>query len=215
MLAAVEGAPVILPVVSKVLTIAYLQLGIQIEIQEYPGLRALRYSNNGKTDGEAFRVVGIDKKYPNLIRVEVPLVTNMHYLFVKQGKEFVVEDWSSIPKNYVLGIKRGVQITNYSAEKYSIKKDVVSNSNQLLRKLDLGRNDVIVLTAFEASKGIQQLELSDIIRLEPPIDTHYLYHYLHKKHIGLVPKITAVLKAMEANGKIKKIQENLAADIAL
>ncbi len=53
----------------------------------------------------------------------------------------------------------------------------------------------------------------EIVRLPPPIQTSVLYHYLHKQHAHLVPKITAVLKKMEASGELQMIQERSRKDI--
>jgi polar amino acid transport system substrate-binding protein len=211
-LAAVEGGHGIISVISEVLSQAYQQLGIQITINPYPGLRGLHYSNYGIIDGEAFRIAGIDKKFSNLIRVEVSLMTNRHYLFVKSGNEFVVEGWDSIPKNYLIGFQRGIKVIELATKEYQIQTESVSTATQLLQKLNIGRNDAIILPAPAAAQNIQQLELKDIIKLEPPINSHNLYHYLHTKHAALVPKITAVLKAMEANGDIQKIHEQIRAE---
>lgn len=213
-LAAVEGTYGIMPEISEVLSQAYQQLGIQITINPYPGLRGIHYSNSGIIDGEAFRIAGIDKEFSNLIRVEVSLMTNSHYLFVKSGNEFVVEGWDSIPKNYLIGFQRGVKVIESATEDHQIKTESVSTATQLLQKLNIGRNDAIILPALAAAQNIQQLGLKDIVKLEPPISSHNLYHYLHRKHAALVPKITAVLKAMEANGDIQKIHEQTRLEVS-
>jgi polar amino acid transport system substrate-binding protein len=49
-----------------VLSEAYSRLGIDIKIQELPGLRALIYANEGSTDGELFRAEGVEREYQNL-----------------------------------------------------------------------------------------------------------------------------------------------------
>lgn len=53
----------------------------------------------------------------------------------------------------------------------------------------------------------------EIVKLTPQIHNSVLYHYLHKKHAHLVPKITAVLNKMEASGELQMIQERSRKDI--
>lgn len=202
---AIEGVP---PVnsITKILRQAYKKLGITIKIIEYPGLRGLQYSNAGETDGEAFRTAGIEEQYPNLVRIEVPIQADKMYLCVKPGKEFIVDGWESIPKNYVFGYQRGVKFAEYAVTKYEIQAESVRQPKQLILKLEAGRNDVVLLGIREHERFIKN---QDIIRLEPPITINSLYHYLHIKHVALVPQITAELKKMETSGEIKKIQEQI------
>lgn len=200
--------------VGEVLRQAYQKLGIQVTLQEYPGLRGLAYSNEGTTDGEAFRVAGIEKEYPNLIQVEVPVRFDHMHLFVKQGKEFVIEGWGSIPKEYIIGYLRGLKFAEYAIVEHGLQAEAVSSVEQLFLKLDAGRNDVILTGVEDGARWIQQLELHDIVRLDPPIQTNKLYHYLHVKHADLVPKITAVLKEMEANGEIQQIRAQIEAEMS-
>ncbi|NCD33316.1 MAG: transporter substrate-binding domain-containing protein [Spartobacteria bacterium] len=205
-LSAVEKTPPA-NTVTEVLRQAYQQLGIELEILELPGLRGIAYSNNGDTDGEAFRIAGIDQEYSNLIQIDVPIRTDAMHLFVKQGREFPVTGWDCIPKEYLLGYKRGVKHIEYAVAKYGLRAEAVNSVEQLFQKLETGRNDVIVTGVQEGAQLIPQLHLQDIIRLEPSVCTSSLYHYLHEKHADLVPKITAVLKEMEAHGEIQTIRE--------
>ncbi len=205
---AVEGTrPAV--VAGEVLRRAYKQLGIGVEIRELPGERALMYSHEGKTDGEAFRISGIENEYPKLLRIDVPLRVDRIYLFVKRGKEFAVQGWGSIPAGTIIGYQRGVKFVEINTVKYGLKTLGVGRSVQLFRMLDAGRVDAIVEGPAKGAKVVKELGLQEIARLEPPIHTSVLYHYLHEKHAHLVPKITAVLKEMKASGELRMIQEQI------
>lgn len=205
---AIENSP---PVknVTVILKQAYQKLGINISIKEYPGLRGLSYANSGETDGEAFRIFDIDKEYINLIRIPVSIRQDTMHLFVKKGKEFVLKDWSSIPKSYTIEYQRGLRFPKYASKEYQIKVIENNNVQSMFLKLDSGRCDAVVAGGLEGLKYIQYLGLKNIVMLEPPIYTTFLYHYLNKKHIKLVPQITEILKEMENSGEIERIRKEL------
>jgi polar amino acid transport system substrate-binding protein len=211
-LSVIEGTPPA-KAVSEILRQAYSQLGIQLKFQYFPALRGLVYSNKGETDGEAFRVDGIEKEYPNLVRVDVAVRMDLMYLFVKKGKGFVVNGWGSIPKEYSLCYQRGIKFAEYAVVEYGLQAETVETTEQLFRKLQRDRNDVILAGGSEGAQLISQLQYDNIIRLAPPIYTTYLYHYLHREHADLVPKITAVLEKMETRGEIEKIRDQVESEV--
>jgi polar amino acid transport system substrate-binding protein len=213
-LSAVENAPSI-NTVGQVLQHAYRRLGINVTIRELPGLRGLQYSNRGITDGEAFRNSGIENEYPNLIRIDIPVRIDAMHLYVKQEKAFIVEGWDSIPKGYRLGYLRGVKFVEYAILKHGLFGHAVGSADQLFLQLKSDRNDVVVAGVEVGARLMSEHQVADIVRLEPPIHTAYLYHYLHSKHADLVPKITAVLKTMAAIGEIQTIREQAEVEINL
>lgn len=196
--------------VGEVLRRAYQKIGIRIEILELPGIRALKYSDGGETDGEVCRKQGIEKEYTNLIPIDVAVTADEMFLFVKRGNEFEfeVDGWESIPKGTVIGYQRGVKFVEKNTMKYSIEAHDVRSADQLFTMLDLGRVGAVISGSEMGSKVIKEHNLQEIVRLNPQIHTAVLYHYLHKKHAHLVPEITAVLKEMKDSGELQKIMEN-------
>ena len=53
---------------------------------------------------------------------------------------------------------------------------------------------------------IRKLGLTDIRVVEPPLETVQFYHYLHKKNRSLIPGIDAVLRSMQASGRVAEIK---------
>lgn len=195
-------------IVGEVLRRAYQKIGIRIEVLELPGLRGLMYSQEGNTDGDAFRTQGIEKEYTNLKRIDVVVSVDEMYLFVKRGNEFPVKGWESISKDIIVGYQRGVMFAEKNTAKYEIRTQPVGSSVQLFQMLAVGRVDAIIAGSDMGLRFIKEHDLQETVRLSPPIHTSVLYHYLHKKHAHLVPKITAVLKEMESSGELQVIQEN-------
>jgi polar amino acid transport system substrate-binding protein len=198
-------------ITQRILQEAYQKIGITTEIQELPGIRGLMYSNSGQTDGEAFRIEGIEKKYPNLCRIEIPICTHSLYLFVKKGRELTVNGWESIPTGYLVGHQRGIQVIEQNAQLYQIKTEQVRHAAQLFTMLQFDRVDAIIEGKYQTILSPRQLDTGHIVQLHPAIQSSPLYHYLHVKHADLIPQITAVLQKMKSNGELQKIENEVIA----
>ncbi len=193
----------------RVLECAYQQIGISIELRELPGARGLYYSNAGQTDGEAFRVEGIEQTFTNLCRIEVPIATNCLYLFVKQGREFPVDGWAGIPADCRVGFQRGVQIIEKNTQAHQIQTERARHADQLFTMLQYGRVDAVIAGEDQAARRGGKLARDQIIQLSPPVHSHPLYHYVHISHAGLIPQITEVLREMQAAGELQSIQKEV------
>lgn len=192
--------------IQNVLKEAYRKLGIHVEFSNLPTSRGLIYSNSGRTDGQTFSTEEIEDIYKNLIRVNVPITSRNMYLFTKQGNEFEVTGWKSIPTDYVLGYKRGVHFVQLAVEKYGLNGHASKDSQNNFLQLQKDRVKV-VLSSKKGFKSVDNtFHLNDIVRLDPPIYTAHLYHYLHSKHADLVPEITRVLREMKKSGEIDNIR---------
>ncbi len=195
-------------IVGEVLRRAYQKIGIQIELLELPGKRGLMSSEAGIPDGVAFRTREIEKKYINLKRIDVAVSIDEMYLFVRRGNEFPIKGWENISKEIIVGYQRGVKFAEKNTAKYEINTQPVGSPDQLFQMLATERVGAIIAGSAMGFKINKEHDLQEIVRLVPPIQTSELYHYLHKKHAHLVPKITAVLKGMEASGELLMIQGN-------
>ncbi|HBK78790.1 MAG TPA: hypothetical protein DDZ83_03745 [Nitrospinae bacterium] len=67
--------------------------------------------------------------------------------------------------------------------------------------------DVAAANRFTGQKLIEELKLKKVIMLSPPVQVNPLFHYLHLKHEGLVPKVTARLRAMKKSGRFEEIKK--------
>lgn len=202
---------------TRLLTEAYRRLGIEIETRELPVARSLYMANAGDVDGELFRGVLNEKDFPNLIRIPVALAYAQLVVFTTDA-EFEVTGWDSL-RPYTIGIRIGTK--GAEAGTAGMRVESVAHVDQLFKKLALGRNDVVVLPrdvglmTLKTMKleGIEGMNLEDIRILEPPLQQDALYHYLHKKHERLIPKITDVLQQMEKEGDLQRIREEAEAEL--
>jgi polar amino acid transport system substrate-binding protein len=189
-----------------VLAEAYGRLGIEIKIQELPGLRALKYANEGLTDGELFRAAGIEAEYVNLIRIHVPINT-VDVVVITKNISFEVTGWQSL-KPYHIGVQSGITFIESSISKMEgLNVSRVKSSSQLLRMLNNERIDAVVAPRISALLSLTDQKFKTMKILEPPLQILPLFHYLSKKHQALAPELENVLHKMEADGEIKRIRD--------
>lgn len=191
----------------EILQEAYQRIGIQVETTVLPAERALHTANSGEVDGEVLRIKGIQESYPNLRMVPVSVLTMEGVVFTK-NVTFEVMGWESL-KPYRIGILRGSKFAEQGTRGMTV--GAVNTYRQVLLKLDAGRDDVAVMARTNGLIEIGKLNMKDIRVLEPPLITVELYHYVHKKHEYLLPKITQVLQDMVEEGRIQEIKEQFIA----
>ncbi len=190
---------------SQVLIEAYQKLDVKLEIIDYPAKRAILMSNSGDIDGEVMRVEGAENDYPNLIRVKPQICAMESRVYVK-NKKFQFEGWHSM-KSFIIGIHRGHL---YAAKGTRGMNAVeIDTDDQLMRMLNKGRLDLVVSQVPDALRSIIKFNLTEIHSLDPSISYFPLYHYLHKKHVDLIPEIEMILKGMDNEGRMDVINHEL------
>lgn len=201
----IEGTPDV-EISRLVLAEAYGKLGIDITIQELPGLRALIYANEGSTDGELFRAKGLEDEYTNLVRIHVP-INSVDVVAVTKSLPFEINGWQSL-KQYSIGIQSGISFIESSISNMKeLKITRVKNSAQLMRMLENERIDVVVAPRISAILSLSDMKSKTITILEPPLQSLPLFHYLNKKHHSLVPELEGVLQKMADEGEIERIRD--------
>lgn len=190
----------------EILTEAYKKIDVDVNFQAVPSLRSLVMSDEGKIDGEMHRILGIEKKFLNLIRIPIS-INKINVVVFTKNKDIIINKIDDL-KHYKIGIRRGVQFAeniSYGMNVYKLEK-----IDQLFNMLQLGRIDIAIETSFAGIKTIKKLNLDGIHISETPILTKKLYHYLNKKHKEIIPLITKSLKEMEKNNIIQdKYEEKL------
>ena len=194
----------------RVMREAYGRLGIPVSFSRLPAARALVVSNSGKADGELYRIRNIHREYPNLIMIPVPIgVVEGVALTVKP--EISLADWDRLRAHRVC-IRNGVKFAEAGTRGMEV---YIANSNDhLFAMLGKGRCDVIVMARLTSLALAQDFTR----RSGKPVryhllQTYPLFHYLHRKNEHLVPVLTQVLKAMQADGTIARIRQRYIEEI--
>ncbi|MFC3531526.1 hypothetical protein ACFOLG_04945 [Vogesella facilis] len=184
----------------RVLQRAYRQLGIEPELVHLPAIRALAAANGGDTDGDVARYPDIERDNRNLLRVPVAIM-QLQVSAVTTGPRFAISGRASLAP-YSLCIRRGIQPTDdYTA---GLTRFAANSDLQSLAMLRAGRCQVALFSqyswlAIDAANG------GPLRLLAPPLLHMTLYHYLHRRHAALLPRISRVLRAMRQRGEIQRI----------
>lgn len=190
-------------VAEQVMAEAYHRIGRVMVLHKLPGERTLVMANEGHMDGELYRKLGMEREYPNLIILPVPLLTYEIVIFTR-GTEFVVSGWDSL-RPFTIGYVRGIKIVRENTA--GMKTEAVPTMEQAFQKLAMGRTDVVVGNRASGLAAIEALRLDDVRILAPALASFPVFHYVHKKHAAMVPALLAALQAMKADKTIERLQK--------
>lgn len=192
-----------------ILNEAFRRMGYRFQMISYPALRALSVANAGKTDGEAHRIYGIEKDYPNLVRVPGIQMVISNYAYslkpipLKNG-------WIDL-NSYKVGVRRGSIFVTEMARKHAKEVHELDDHKCLFRFLMRGRADVVINAPAQVKVMLGSSEFSgkNFIRNEPPLTKVLIFTYLHQKHNPLVSVVAQKLHEMKTDGSYAKIMEKL------
>jgi polar amino acid transport system substrate-binding protein len=190
----------------KILSLAYAQLGITIHLVPVPAARALAMWKSNQLDGIALRVIDIG--FADTFRVNIPIAYEDAVVFTNK-KQFQVNGYASL-KPYVVGYMAGVSYLEDRLKDIP-QKDAAPSIESLFRKLDVGRTDLVVESRSSLCTA-KSLGYEKISILEPSLEKRMGYHDLHLRHKALALALEQILSEMEKDGRIKKIQDEVARD---
>lgn len=193
----------------RIVTEAYRRVGIEISVRYYPAKRSLIESNKGAIDGDLIRLDGTENDYPNLVMIPEAIIVTEDFAFVKDV-EFEVEGYKSLSP-YVVAIVAGID--TYDEGTRGMRRFIVKTPDQMFRMLDSGRVQVAVHLDYDGERIIKDLKLQGIKMLRPSLLSFNVYHFVHKKHEALVPKLTRALQEMKKEGVIRKMNEEYRKEI--
>lgn len=180
---------------------AFQRAGVTAVVREVSPERSAVLANNGKTDGDVGRSSGLEKNYPNLVRVPEPIYQYAPTAFAY--KQFDVSgSWGSL-RPHTVCIRRGLRQTDQRTR--DLQRQVLADEATMLRMLAAGGCDVAIMERNNALAKAAMTADPPLQRLLPPMEVMPLYIYLHKRHAALVPKLAAALKQMRADGTLHKL----------
>jgi len=186
---------------------ALRRIGYKLIINRLPAERGLHNANTGLIDGEMSRVEGINKLYPNLIRVPEKIMDWEFYIFSEKTIN-LQNGWNSLENKNIAFITGWKILEKNVPESATVTK--TKNSHQLFTLLDVKRVDYIIYEHWGGKRVLNELKLNKI-NLQPPfLASKEMFIYLHRKHKALVPRLTQALKNMKNDGSYKSlIQKHL------
>ena len=83
----------------------------------------------------------------------------------------------------------------------------VNRTEQLFRMLELNRIDIAISSGVNGLSFIDKFDLQSVHLLEPALQRHDLYHYLHEKNKHYVLILDKTIRAMKENGELDALKE--------
>ncbi|NOQ62898.1 MAG: transporter substrate-binding domain-containing protein [Methyloprofundus sp.] len=192
-----------------IFTEVYQRLGIDIVIQIHPAERALHLANSGAVDGDLIRAAMVSRIAPNLIRIPTSFFQGKTSAFSK-NKNIVLKGWQDL-KPYRVAILRGHKIAEIKTRGLNV--EAINTPEELFYFLDRGRADIVIFPYIIAPAYLKKLKLNNIYTLSPPLEEASLYHFLHKKHANLVPKVDHIIQQLLKEGFIDNMTQQVLAEI--
>lgn len=191
---------------------AFRRIGIKLNIIHLPAERALRYSNSGKIDGELLRIKGIDKIYPNLIRIPEKII-DWEFIAFSNQKISLTNDWQSLSK-YSITFLNGWKIYEINVPK-SAAITKVNSPKQLFSLLLKNRAELALYDLWSGLYYIKQHKLKYVHPLLPPLAEKEMFIYLHRKHIKLIPLLENALIQIKKDGTYQKLKDKILSPLKL
>ncbi|GIK23849.1 MAG: hypothetical protein BroJett006_00950 [Betaproteobacteria bacterium] len=189
----------------------FRRVGLKAEVQVYEASeRAMQNANAGIDDGMAMRIKGLEKQYPNLIRVPEKVIDNDFVAYSRKHR-FEVRGWDALAPYQVAHIIGWKVFENNLGGRRDVT--LVRNAEQLFELLRQDRTDVILYERWQGLWWARELAL-DARLLEPPLASTEMFIYLHRKHAPLAGKLAAALAAMKQDGSYRRIFDDTLAPLA-
>ncbi|MGE5506068.1 MAG: substrate-binding periplasmic protein [Actinomycetota bacterium] len=163
--------------------------------------RALSLADLGTDDGLAARVAGLDKEYPNLIRVPEKIFDN-DFVAGSEGPAVATDRWEAMAPFSVAYII-GWQIFEHNLPKVR-ELTMAKDSRQLLTLLKSGKVEMVLHERWQLLWHARALGMQVRIH-EPPLARVPMYLYLNRRHAELIAPISRELAAMKADGTYDRL----------
>lgn len=163
--------------------------------------KSLSNANNGIDDGAALRIKGLEKKYPNLIRVPEKLMDN-DFVAYSTANPISTSSWAVMDEAKIAYIKGWQIFQNNLADHKSTT--LTKTSQQMFDLLTSGKVDFMLYERWQGLWRAQQLGITIQVS-EPPLAKREMFMYLHNKHSDLIEKAALALSEMKKDGTYQKI----------
>lgn len=186
--------------VIELMSIAYGNLGYELQIIDFNHQSALAAANNGILDGQLGRISSISQQYKNLNLVNFPLF-EFNLILLKNCDECSFEQLKNIAIQAGYPAAKSYLDNNpYIGEVIRVKS-VTAQLNLLAQKKVEG----VLLLDFLLNSKHPRFDLSRFsTEALMPI---YSFHFLHKQHKNLIPLLEQQLILLEQDGTVSQLRK--------
>ena len=153
---------------SSILVEAYDRLGYDVRFVQVPGERALIWSNEGRyADAEMFRIDGLEKNYPNLIKVPISYLSMNMVAFTKTADPNL-SGYDNL-KDYHVAYRIGLKVVEENASKFS-RVSKFADADKAFEMMDKGRIDVVIEERSNGLSIIEKYGFEEIYEMSQPLE---------------------------------------------
>ncbi len=180
----------------------FRRLGVDAEAVRYGAAeRAMINANTGVDDGVAMRIKGLEKIYPNLVRIEEKIIDNEFIAY--SARVQVATTGFDVLKDYQVGYINGWKVFEVGLLPGTVTTKV-QDAEQLFTLLASDRADLVLFERWQGNHILRERAIKAHM-LRPPLVTTEMFMYLHSKHAQLVEPAARALRAMKADGTYQRI----------
>lgn len=180
----------------------FRRIGVKAESVRYEATeRAMINADKGVDDGVAMRIRGLEKTYPNLVRVDEKVIDNEFIAYATRLQ--IATTGFDVLKAYQVGYINGWKVFE-SGLLPGTPVTKVQGAEQLFTLLTSDRTDLILFERWQGNHILRERGIKARM-LRPPLVTTEMFMYLHVKHAHLVEPAARALREMKADGSYQRI----------
>jgi len=181
---------------------AFRRNGLRLKLVTLPAERGLINANEGIDDGDLSRIAGIEKNYPNLVRVP-ERIFEMHFVAFSRGTQVENLSWAKLDHSTVSFIKGWKIFENNLPPGAEIT--TTDTAEQLMNMLELGRVQYVLYSRWMGLALIRKMHLGGIGVNEPALAKRDMYVYLNKKYSKYIPALARTLRDIKKEGMYSRV----------
>ncbi len=181
---------------------AFRRAGLRLKLERIPPERGLLNANAGLEDGDFSRIAGLEKAYPNLVRVPEKLV-DWHFVAFTRKPDLQNASWAML-QTLSVGHIKGWKIYEQNLQQHP-QVTTADNAEQLFAMLDKNRIEVALYARSMGQALVQKMGIQNVRIIEPSLAEREMYIYLHRKHADKAPAIAAALREIKREGLYVKV----------
>lgn len=188
---------------SRVVKKIYQKIGIKVHLYPMPANRAEKSAIQGKMDGEVLRIGHYGDVNPSMVRVPTSFYKLETAVFARNNATISINDKTDLISQNVV-VVRGVKHTSL-VSMYAKKTTELSSTLHMMDFLSKGRADIALTNSLDGFLEIVRRGHSGISMLRICLAEFDLFHYLHKKHRGIVSTVDDTIKTMIRSGEMSQL----------
>lgn len=182
------------------LTMAYSRLGIKPEFKYYPSNRGIKLVTNNQLDAEAVRLGLVGEDFPNLVKVEEPLVE------LKLGLFCLKKEDCDLNESGMYARIQGFKGAELLCDKNKATCVESNNSLNIAKMLDKGRVTALFASFYNSPQVLCQSENKVFYFSEVEVEQQNSFHYVSSENARLAPKLAVALKQIKQSHGLSKLR---------